>query len=134
MKALSITQPYAEFFKNGTKMIETRSWKTNYRGKILIHASATRIPKAYKKIGVVDLVNKASLDYGKVICSCDLVDCVEMTEEYVEDMRKNYPDEFARGFYAVGRYAWVMENVEVLNDAIEAKGHLGLWNYERGNE
>ena len=48
MKVLSLTEPYATLIKNGSKTIETRSWKTNYRGKLYIHASSTKIPKEYK--------------------------------------------------------------------------------------
>ena len=48
MKVLSLTEPYATLIKNGSKTIETRSWKTNYRGRLYIHASSTKIPKEYK--------------------------------------------------------------------------------------
>ena len=48
MKVLSLTEPYATLIKNGIKTIETRSWKTNYRGKLYIQASSTKIPKEYK--------------------------------------------------------------------------------------
>ncbi len=30
LKALSLTQPYAELIKNGVKSIENRSWKTDF--------------------------------------------------------------------------------------------------------
>ncbi|HTV55212.1 MAG TPA: ASCH domain-containing protein, partial [Terriglobia bacterium] len=39
MKALSIRQPWAWLIVNGFKPIENRSWNTNFRGRILIHAS-----------------------------------------------------------------------------------------------
>lgn len=38
MKALSIKQPWAWLIVNGHKDIENRKWKTNFRGRILIHA------------------------------------------------------------------------------------------------
>lgn len=38
MKALSIKQPWAWLIVNGHKPIENRKWKTNFRGRILIHA------------------------------------------------------------------------------------------------
>ena len=34
MNVLSLTEPYATLIKNGSKTIETRSWKTNYRGRL----------------------------------------------------------------------------------------------------
>lgn len=39
MKAISIRQPWAWLIVNGFKDIENRSWRTNYRGPVLIHAS-----------------------------------------------------------------------------------------------
>lgn len=39
MKALSLTQPWATLVAVRAKRIETRSWRTNYRGPIAIHAS-----------------------------------------------------------------------------------------------
>lgn len=36
--SLSIRQPWAWLIVNGYKDIENRSWKTNYRGPVLIHA------------------------------------------------------------------------------------------------
>lgn len=38
MKALSILQPYAWLIVNGIKDIENRTWRTGYRGPVLIHA------------------------------------------------------------------------------------------------
>lgn len=37
MKVLTIKEPYATFIMNNLKQIETRSWKTNYRGEIYIY-------------------------------------------------------------------------------------------------
>jgi hypothetical protein len=39
MKILSIRQPWAYLITRGSKNIENRSWPTNYRGPVLIHAS-----------------------------------------------------------------------------------------------
>ncbi|HFC8533055.1 TPA: ASCH domain-containing protein [Neisseria lactamica] len=39
MKALSVRQPYAFLIGNCEKSIELRSWKTDYRGDLLICAS-----------------------------------------------------------------------------------------------
>ena len=38
MKTLSVRQPWANLIVRGIKDIENRSWKTNFRGRILIHA------------------------------------------------------------------------------------------------
>ena len=44
MKAINIHQPWASVIAFGEKRFETRSWKTDYRGPLLIHASRTFIP------------------------------------------------------------------------------------------
>ena len=38
MRALTVRQPWASLIACGAKTIETRSWKTSYRGSLLIHA------------------------------------------------------------------------------------------------
>ena len=38
LKVLTLRQPWATLVAEGIKKYEFRSWKTNYRGKILIHA------------------------------------------------------------------------------------------------
>ncbi len=130
MKVLSLTEPYATLIKNGIKTIETRSWKTSYRGRLYIHASSTKIPKAYRENqALMSLVNNKELSYGNIICSCDLVDCVEMTDEFIDEIKKNN-NEYVTGIYAKGRYAWILKNIEVLNNPINVKGHLGIWNFE----
>lgn len=129
MKVLSLIEPIATLIKNGVKTIETRSWKTNYRGKLFIHASSTKIPKSYKENKkLMALVDTKNLNYGYIICSCDLVDCMEMTDEYVEKI-KNNEREYITGLYEKGRYAWILKNVEALDMPIKAKGHLGIWNF-----
>src|SRR5688500_9822529 len=39
IRALTLHQPYATLVAVGAKTIETRSWSTNYRGRIAIHAA-----------------------------------------------------------------------------------------------
>jgi activating signal cointegrator 1 len=39
MKSISLLQPWAQLVVMGAKRIETRSWNTQYRGPLLIHAS-----------------------------------------------------------------------------------------------
>ena len=46
VKALSIKQPWAGMIACGAKPIEYRSWKTPYRGDLLICASGSVVPKA----------------------------------------------------------------------------------------
>ena len=58
MKVLTIKQPYASLIVNEYKKYEFRSWKTNYRGKVLIHAGLSTDKK-------IDEFNKYNLEYIK---------------------------------------------------------------------
>ena len=122
VKVLSIREPYASLIKLKIKTIETRSFKTNYRGELYIHASLS-------KSNVGDELSKLVMPmYGKIICKCKLVDCFLMTKEYVKYVKDNMPMEYKCGLYKEGRYAWILEDIEEI-DAIKAKGKLGIWSF-----
>lgn len=90
MKVLSLTETYATLIKENKKSIETRSWRTSYRGELYIHSSSTKIPKGWKENKeLMNLINNTSLNFGDIICKCNLVDCIYMTKEYVENMKNN---------------------------------------------
>ena len=127
MKVLSLTEPCATLIKEKRKLIETRSWKTNYRGEIYIHASKTMSKSENVEKAMPYL--KSELNPGYILCKCNLVDCIYMTEEFIQKI-KTETNESNYGRYEVGRYAWKLELIEVLEEPIPAKGKLGIWNYE----
>lgn len=43
MRVLSVRQPYASLLVLGPKKYEARTWKTDYRGPVLIHASSSAV-------------------------------------------------------------------------------------------
>ena len=131
MKVISIKEPFASLIKNGIKKIETRSWKTKYRGPIYIHASKEKIGNKLKdRYELNELINNIDFNYEYIICKCNLVDCILMTKEYINKIKKENYNEYICGYYEEGRYAWILDNVEVLKKPIKAKGRLGIWNYE----
>ena len=133
MKVISIKEPFATLITNGLKKIETRSWKTNYRGEIFIHASGKSLAKEFLTNDyVVDLIKDMDMNYGNIICRCNLVDCIYMDEEFIEYIKQN-PTEYNVGEYKLGRYAWVMEDIEPIYP-IPAKGQLNIWNFNREYE
>lgn len=130
MKVLSLTEPCATLIKEKKKQVETRSWKTVYRGKIYIHASKTKIPKEWQdNKEFMALVEDIPLNFGNIICSCILKDCIYMTKEYVENMKKSNHQEYICGKYEEGRYAWILEDIKVLKTPIKVNGQLNIWNY-----
>lgn len=126
---LSIKEPFATLIKEQIKFIETRSWKTNYRGTIYIHASLTRSDLNNKNADFKNLIKELSFNESYILCKCKLVDCIYMTEEYIEEMRTNNYQEYICGRYEVGRYAFVLEDIVPLEKPILAKGKLGIWQY-----
>ena len=129
MKVLSLTEPFATLIYEKKKFIETRSWKTNYRGELYIHASMTKISKSdLENKELMSLVENKNMNFGNIICKCNLVDCIYMTKEYVKDMKKNNHQEYICGKYSEGRYAWILEDIEPISP-IKAKGSLNIWQF-----
>lgn len=131
MKVLTIKEPFATLIKNKVKYIETRSWKTNYRGELYIHSGLANLTKEVKnRKGLSELYSEDELKYGCIICKCNLVDCIYMTEEFIKQEKEKNLNNFIAGRYEVGRYAWVLDNIEPI-EPIQAKGQLGIWNYKK---
>lgn len=131
MKAITVQQPWAEFLANGKKQYETRSWKTDYRGPIAIHAGASdqmwrslyfEAPEFYYLLLDMFHENYADLPFGAVIAIGELTDCIKTDDMEVD------PTEYLIGDFSPGRYAWKIENVSrVKPDYVSGK--MGLWDY-----
>ncbi len=119
MKTLTIKEPYVTPIALGKKHYETRSWKTNYRGPIYIHTAKTVM------LDPVEGCEKI-FPLGCIVLKANLTDCIKMDEEFIAKIKQD-PEEYAFGFYEVGRYAWKLEDVEVLTNFKEAKGKQGIW-------
>ncbi|MCW5851350.1 MAG: ASCH domain-containing protein [Anaerolineae bacterium] len=76
---LSVRQPWAWLIIHGGKDIENRSWRTNVRGRILIHASRSM---EYSDEEAAEVCREycveppPTFDRGGVIGSIEIVDCV----------------------------------------------------------
>ncbi len=127
MKVLSIKEPYATLIKNEIKFIETRSWKTLYRGDLIIHSCKGVYPIKEK---IKHLVSEQDLKYGQLLCVVTLEDCIYIDEKFAEKIKKEDYNNYLCGDYSVGRYAWVLSNVRVLKKPVEVSGQLSLWNYD----
>ncbi len=146
MKAISLTEPWAQLVALGAKRVETRSWATAYRGPLAIHA-AKGFPGWAKDLCVSTVFLEAlgwprpngvitqswldetndrikSLPRGVVLATCRLVECVR-----TEKMTFLSAEELAFGDYSPGRWAWILEDITVLPEPVPAKGALGLWEW-----
>lgn len=126
MKALTIKEPWATLIIDGYKKYEFRSWKTNYRGKILIHAGMSLEKDMLKKFKDYNL----NCSYGEIIGEAELVDCIKVDGKFNNKLRNIDPIVYGRSNH-VENYAWKLKNVIKYNNRIKVKGKLGLWNYEK---
>ena len=129
MKALTLTQPWASLIAVGAKLIETRSWRTNYRGKLLIHAAKTADRDFTNQPIVQKYLQGQPPPLGAFVAVCDLVDC-KSTETTLKELAKDLypPDEEKFGNYRPHRYAWILDNVQPLPEPVYHKGNRMLWN------
>ena len=123
MKVLTIKQPYASLIVEGYKRYEFRSWKTNYRGKILIHAGLSKD----KNINKFDDYNLDYI-YGAIIGEAEIIDCILVDEDFNDKLNSINKDIY--GSNHTGIYAWKLDNIKKYKKPIYIKGKLGLWNYD----
>ena len=132
LRGLSLWQPWASLVAIQAKHFETRSWATDYRGPIVIHAAKFKgeldwyylspFEEILRAAGI-DHISKLPLGVG--LCTADLTAIYR-----VEDVR-DVLDERERAFgnYADKRFAWKLENVHPFDRPIPARGAQGLWEW-----
>ena len=130
MKAISIKQPWASLIVHGIKDIENRTWRTNYWGRVLIHAAGCHgrkfsvdLTDAQAKVAFGVIAKETmfgNMPFGSIIGSVEIVDCVQ-----------NHPSIWAKQ----GVWNWVLANPILYEEAIEnVKGKLSFWDYPGINE
>ncbi|MEE0015023.1 MAG: ASCH domain-containing protein [Bacilli bacterium] len=124
MKVLTLKQPWATLVAEGIKKYEFRSWKTNYRGKILIHAGTGIDKKELEKYKDLNL----EFPSKRILAEVEIEDCLELNDELNKNIiaEKNiaYGSKYRTG------YAWKLTNSKKINYDKEVKGQLGLWNID----
>lgn len=126
MKVLTIKQPWATLIMEGYKRFEFRSWKTKYRGDLLIHAGKGVDKEAMRRLAKYI---PEDMPTGKILGKVTLIDCIKCDEKIKEVCLKENKDVYAKSTF-VERYAWQLVNVKVFDEPIEAKGKLSLWEFE----
>ncbi|MDO4963672.1 MAG: ASCH domain-containing protein [bacterium] len=125
MKALTIKEPWASLIINGYKKYEFRSWKVNYRGKILIHAGKTL------ERDMIERFKKYNLDYkcGYIIGEAILSDCIKVDDKFNNKLLSIDPIVYGKSNH-ISTFAWKLDNIKKYDKPIKCQGKLGLWNYE----
>jgi len=124
MKVLTIKEPWATLIIEGYKEYEFRSWKTNYRGKLLIHAGMILNKNMLNRCSEYNLI----CNNGAIIGEVDIVDCILVDCEFSKKLHEENSNVYTSDY--VGLYAWKIENVKKYDEPIYVKGKLGLWNYD----
>ena len=136
-KALSIKQPWASLIAIGLKDVENRTWKTKYRGKLLIHAPSSIDygvrqfdwckPFTIEQHNLVDdMLNNTDTVAGFIRSNplsaiVGEVDLVDITQFYDSPWAEHHPLVFN----------WILENPVLYDKPIlNVKGKLNIWNYE----
>jgi hypothetical protein len=141
VKCITLCQPWASLVALGAKRMDTRSWRTWYRGPLLIHAArafpkrardlckqepfATVLVEAGYTHPLSGLVDPALLPLGVILAVCNLKHCTRIGTPGI-----NLPPpepERSFGDYTAGRYAWILSDVQPLLKPITAHGSMGLW-------
>lgn len=107
MKALSIHPAYAMWISFGQKTVECRSWRTDYRGDILICSTAKKVKDTIPghALSVVKLVDVVPFGRGHLEAAC--------------------MDKMPGGEC----FAWILEDPRPIRP-IPLKGRLSLWTYD----
>ena len=140
MKALSIRQPWASLIAKGIKDIENRTWKTNFRGKIYIHAPAKKLTKSkyvslielymigLKDERIIEAKNKHfdfnDLNYSVIIGEVEIIDCVKNHNSIWADHQT--------GLQTKPTYNWILANpIEYIHPYVDIKGKLSFWEFDK---
>ncbi|MEK6418463.1 MAG: ASCH domain-containing protein [Burkholderia gladioli] len=122
MKAISIRQPWAWLIAAGLKDIENRTWRTSYRGPILIHAAKGMTRDEYEDVDfwlsdegfAITLPARETLHRGGIIGVAELVNCFEWGVG-------------ASPWHMPGQYGFKLENFRALPSFVPYKGRLGIF-------
>lgn len=124
LTAITLHQPWASLIAVGKKCYETRSWGTDYRGPIAIHA-AKKLHENESLISLLE-IEADKIPLGAIVAIANLTDCILMDQEFI--LKQSAFEQYL-GLWEVGRYAWKLENVRAI-EPIPATGKQGLWKWE----
>lgn len=108
LRAISIRQPHASAIfhvnQRKRKLIEYRTWSTNYRGRLYIHSSLKTDWEAHADVWPDDLF--AELPAGCILGSVTLLDVVEAGPK---------------------NFHWLLGRPALLRHPVPCGGKLGMW-------
>lgn len=127
MKVITIKQPSATLIAEGLKEYEFRTWRTKYRGDILIHAGKGIDKKAMKRYEHLNLKYPS----GCIIAKATITDCIYVDDDF-RDFLKDKNSLIYRSIIKHPEwegYGFKLENIEKI-EPIYINGKLSLWDYD----
>ncbi|GIZ08354.1 ASCH domain-containing protein [Flavobacterium sp. UMI-01] len=126
MKALSIKQPWASLIAHGIKDIENRTWKTHFRGRIYIHASASGMTVCFdgEQREVLKQLEKPIdiTPLSAIIGEVEIIDCV-INHPSIWAEKTDFSQEDPTTIWN-----WVLSNPVLYEKPIlNVKGKLSFW-------
>lgn len=120
MKALSIQQPWAWLIVNGYKRVENRTWRTDYRGPVLIHAGKKMDADGYGWVRThfPRIHLPESFELGGIVGRASITGCVAARQAHL----LTYDER--RWFF--GEWGFLLENAATLPFR-PLRGQLGLF-------
>lgn len=119
MKTISVQQPWATFIAQGWKTIEVRTWKTDYRGPLLIAASkGSALPASMTHIE--EEGEMIPMPRGVALCVVDLLDIRPLLRADMEAANLE-PEDFKHGLWA-----WLVDKPRAV-EQVPIKGRLSLY-------
>jgi activating signal cointegrator 1 len=127
MKLISLWEPWASLMACGVKKNETRSWPTNYRGWLAIHAAKrwTRDEQDFADVCQSVLGKDWRPALGSIVAVVRLETCCP-TASYERLALRLTEQERAFGNYETGRWVWVTTDLFRLPEPVPFKGRQGL--------
>lgn len=120
-RVLTVRDPWAWLLVTGAKPVENRTWSTNYRGPLWIHAAAGFDYDDFdwcQEHGI-QLPHPDTLP-GGIVGRVDLTSCLPV---------RRLPPALAGHWSAAGPFCWLVTNAVRLSEPVPAKGRLGLWRF-----
>ena len=119
--ALSIKQPWAWLVVSGQKTMEIRTWKTDYRGPIWIHAGKGLDDLAQTRL------NAPIAPRGGFVGMVTICDILELSREFWSEYRPFHRCWWSYQENAQPVYGWLFHSPIQFEKCIPAKGRLGLF-------
>lgn len=120
--ALTICQPWAWAIMHGAKRVENRTWSTQYRGRLWIHAGKSTA-WLYRGRNIITeiapqlvLPDDRVFDFGAIVGSVELYDVVGPLRGIK-----------LAGEWASGPHCWCVRDPILLPEPIPCRGALGLF-------